>query len=379
MRGLNHAYVHEATAETVGSACERLRADASGPITPLVLLAEGGCDVEAVVAGLRERSEAPFFGGVFPALVRGGSQVDRGALVLAFEGLDTLHLVTDIGEEAIVFSPALPESARGTAIVLVDGLAHGIGRLLQELYDHLGDTVTYWGGGAGYGSLARRPSVFCDRGLFPDSAVVAFAPQRASVGVRHGWTEVVGALVATRTRGSTIMELNWEPAFDVYRAALVGRGAPPFGPDEFASFAPRFPFGLRKEGAEHVVRDPITVDASGALVCVGDVPQNAALSILEGDPDQLIAAAKRAALDACGARRRARTNLVADCISRSLFLEARFAEELGAMLKAAESATDHVEQLGMLTLGEIASRGEGYLELFNKTAVVASLAADEEP
>jgi hypothetical protein len=61
--------------------------------------------------------------------------------------------------------------------------------------------------------------------------------------------------------------------------------------------------------------------------------------------------------------------LVADCVSRGLFLGERLGDELGAIVDGLGSGAPR--PVGMLTLGEISSQGEGYLEFFNKTSVVA--------
>jgi len=59
--------------------------------------------------------------------------------------------------------------------------------------------------------------------------------------------------------------------------------------------------------------------------------------------------------------------LVFDCISRALFLQDHFAQELAAV------AQGQSPLFGALTIGEIANSGRSYLEFFNKTTVVARL------
>ena len=53
-----------------------------------------------------------------------------------------------------------------------------------------------------------------------------------------------------------------------------------------------------------------------------------------------------------------------DCISRVLFLEKDFKEELQSV------NPNNLSLVGALTLGEIANSGNDYLEFYNKTAVV---------
>ena len=65
-------------------------------------------------------------------------------------------------------------------------------------------------------------------------------------------------------------------------------------------------------------------------------------------------------------------SLLIDCISRAIFLGPRFANELAAV-RTALAAGGAPAPVGALTLGEISCRGDGYLEFFNKTAVVGVL------
>ena len=110
------------------------------------------------------------------------------------------------------------------------------------------------------------------------------------------------------------------------------------------------------------------------MLCVGDVPQNASLTILHGDPTSLIEAAGLAAHEAASSvDGEVHHCLIADCISRVLFLDESFRAELAAITTGLGSHAQACAPIGVLTLGEISSRGDGYLEFFNKTCVVAVL------
>jgi len=335
-----------------------------------VFVAEGDApDLSALVVALETALEGrPFFGGLFPQVIDGATTHLRGGLVVALpaHGRPVVMTGREVPELLSPTGPAL-------AFVLVDGLARNITGYLEGLYDRLGNAVSYWGGGAGTSDLQSKPCVFCNDGVFADAAVVALAPVAADLGVRHGWTQFVGPFVATRTRGNEILELNWESAFEVYGRALAEDVGGVMTPTAFSDVAAGYPFGIQKHGEEPVVRDPIAVGSAGSLICVGDVPENAALMVLRGTAERLIEAAAAAATDACRTACKARLSLVADCVSRSAFLGDRFGEELSAMQTASAAQSETLWQVGVLTLGEISSYGHAYLELFNKTAVVASV------
>ncbi|MFH0774848.1 MAG: FIST C-terminal domain-containing protein [bacterium] len=101
---------------------------------------------------------------------------------------------------------------------------------------------------------------------------------------------------------------------------------------------------------------------------MGEVPENSLLNILKGEPDSLIQAAGKAAKEACG--KETYCNLVADCISRTLFLGDDFARELAAVKENLVIRGKENIPAGMLTLGEISSYGETTLEFFNKTIMI---------
>jgi len=146
--------------------------------------------------------------------------------------------------------------------------------------------------------------------------------------------------------------------------------------ESFLETAGRYPFGMYRESAQKVVRDPIAVDESGALVCVGEVPENTTLAIMKGTPENLISAARLACDEALAVENGncpvdPQTQVwVADCISRALFLGKDFSSELGIINDQARSAGITSPIKGALTLGEISSHGHGVLEYLNKTIVV---------
>jgi len=356
-----------------------LRAVDSAPPGPdeslLLLVAERERpDIPALIAALRDRNVS-FMGGIFPGLIHGERQYDRGILLRSLPTADAPVLIPDLlksGEPLSRLRDALPRSGpRYTLLVFVDGLAADVSGFLAALFHHLGRGVSYFGGGAGSLSLAQEPCVFTRDGFLQDAAVAAMIPLECSLGVRHGWRKIMGPLVATRTRRNVVVELNWEPAFDVYRRVVEADVGDDSGEaldwDDFFSVARRYPFGIFREGAEDVVRDPISVTDAGELICVGDVPENTVLNVLKGEPELLVGAAAQALTDSLPpAERGVRTHLVIDCISRVLYLQEDFEAELQALQGAGEALA------GVLSLGEIASR-DGVVEFFNKTVVIGAL------
>jgi hypothetical protein len=346
-----------------------------------VMVAESGApDLDALVKALVD-TRVPFFGGLFPSLIDGQCKRDSGALLVPLPRLTEPILVRDLDSDRFTVPDALPfvqwhRGSKPTALILVDGLSPNISHFLRAVYHQLGNRVSYWGGGAGSLTLKPRPCVFTREGVHQGAAILALSSLPSRLGVRHGWRELKGPFMATRSNRNVIIQLNWRNAFDVYRSTVEADAGVTITPENFFRVASGYPFGIRKEGQEVLVRDPVAVDEHGRLTCVGEVPENAALSILKGESRLLISAAGQAARDAAadgGATtpRPIRHCLLADCVSRGLFLGDQFEEELAEIARGLGSDAEGCSPVGMLTLGEISSHGEGYLEFFNKTSVVA--------
>ncbi len=210
------------------------------------------------------------------------------------------------------------------------------------MFDQLGNSVSYFGGGAGSLSLKSQPCLFTCEGFVQDAAIVTFIKLQCNLGVAHGWKKLTGPIVANKTHKNVVMELNWRNAFEVYQEIIEADSGVKLPRDNFYSVAMGYPFGIYKEEAEDIVRDPIMTNEKGELICVGEVPENSLLNILKGETDSLIQAAGQAAKD--------------------------FGRELAAVKE--NLAGNQGIPAGMLTLGEISSYGEAYLEFFNKTIVV---------
>lgn len=320
-----------------------------------------------------------FFGGIFPGIIYRNLQSNQGCILLKLKTLHPPILIQ--GLETPDFDlPDFPsldseETNKKTVLTLVDGLTSNIATFLSEIHNVLGNTVNFIGGGAGSLSLVQRPCVFTNQGLFQDAAIVCFLDYQSKMGVRHGWQQLEGPIVATRTDKNIIHELNWQNAFEVYSSVVNADSTTSIGTENFFDIAKGYPFGIFKEDSENIVRDPISVDENGALICVGEVPENTVLYILKGDREALIASARKAVEDTLTPTDDSSEivdTLIVDCISRTLFLEEGFSEELKVVLDSVHQKHPNINPSGVLTLGEISSYGEGFLEFFNKTIVVGT-------
>lgn len=373
---MNDRYLEVATPDTIAGAAAELGAGADDVLAVLVAERDRP-DLDQVVRALR-RVDVPFFGGVFPGVVHDARAHESGAVVVRLPSSHAPVLVTGLDREDFevpqLDGPAQRDVGSQTALVLADGLAANIALFLSQLFSRLGNRVNYIGGGAGTLDLVQRPCVFTADGVYQDAAVVAFIDQRSTLGVRHGWSRLEGPVVATRASGNRIQELNWRSAYEFYREALADHVDGEITPENLFDITKSFPFGLYREGQEDVVRDPVAVGDDGELICVGEVPENAVVSILRGDHESLLAAAAQAAEESLPEdARNLRSAFLVDCVSRTSFLGDRFEDELDLVRERLARLGEDLPTWGVLSLGEISSNGSGYVDFLCKTIVSAVL------
>lgn len=331
----------------------------------------------------------PLIGGVFPALIHDGRKLENGTIVAGVEAPLSPLVIRDLSDSNSDFEQQFEKQVPDpldaeTVLVLLDGFATRIDSFVETAFSFLGLDLTYVGGGAGSLSMERGPCLLTGEGMVADAAVLGLLEAPSTLGVSHGWTEIAGPFQVTSSHGTVIRTLDWQPAFEVYRDAIAAADQAAITVDEFFEVARAYPFGISKMGTERVVRDPFAVQDDGSIVCVGAVPNGSFVHVLHGDQRSLIHAAARAreqsaqgvqgsstaSADPAGPADPAdprSTRLVFDCISRVLFLDDRFPDELAAISDGGGRV------LGVCSIGEVANNGDSYLEFFNKTTVVASL------
>jgi hypothetical protein len=334
-------------------------------------------DLPAFIQALNQQ-QINFVGGVFPGVIVGNKRYEAGIAVTTMPALGKPVIIkglnhSDFSLDAIgSLTPLLPETEEQlTALVLVDGLTTNIELMLTRLFKKLNNRVTYIGGGAGSLSFQQKPCVFDNEGVYQDAAVVALLNVHSKIGVRHGWRDLRGPFIASHTNRNVVLKLNNQPAFKKYSEIVKLVTGKVLNQENFFDIAKGFPLGLFYKGIDRIVRDPITFTEDGGLVCVGLVPEHSLVYILTGNNESLISHAKRATTEALSNQKKIDQCFVVDCISRVLYLQDQFSQELSGVLSALPA--DSSEPIGILTLGEIGSYATGSVEFFNKTIVVCAM------
>lgn len=261
-----------------------------------------------------------------------------------------------------------------TSVVLTDGLSGTGERLVTQLFDDGSGARQIVGGAAGDEGKFEATWVGAGGRVARDSvaALHVFGEHAWGVGVHHGLRPTTKPMRVTRAVDNVIHEIEGEPAFKAYVRHAADRGVTLTGADAG-------PYLIANELGIHFfdkvvrARAPLSVGADGSLTCAADVPRGSMVSILDGEPDVMIAAARSAAEEAkthLGGRPAAGV-LLFDCVCRGMILKDGFRREIDAV----RHVFGDVPVAGFLTYGEIA-RYQGQLDGWhNATAVVVAIPA----
>ena len=337
----------------------------------LISIAENtDVNIDQLIVLLNE-AQIEFMGGIFPKVIHNDSINDSGIVINTLVDAVYIGCTQNISNDNTLVPKIDFEDDRDYSLITyVDGLTSNISSFLSKLYQEYGMQTNYFGGGAGSLSLEQRPCVFTGQGIFQDAAVMCIMKMKSSIGVKHGWDKLAGPYIVTKAERNTIQEINWKSPFDIYKEVVELDSKSKFTEDNFFDIAKGYPFGIVRSNDEHVIRDPLIVNDKGELICVGQVEENTLVSIMKGKSDSLIAAASKAAKESAQMAVEPKKAIIIDCISRILFLEDDFQKELRSIISVLHDKHPEISISGALTLGEISSFGNGYLEFYNKTVVV---------
>lgn len=307
-------------------------------------------------------------GGFFPEVIADGLRREEGFVLIPLYDELIVTVFDDFSEE-LNLKEQLDKWHKtcsidiGSVFCFVNALWTKKTVLMSELYDALGPFVSYLGGGAGSLSFQSFPCIFANQKIIEHGAVVGVMQKQLSLGVAHGWQPISHPIKVTETIGNSIVSLNWLPAFSVYRELVQSHSNLEINEQNFFEIAKSYPLGLVKLDDEMIIRDPYAT-SNGTLQIVDEVPVGEYIRIMHGNMDSLLEGAKIAVEQAYSNQVDDFTQLCIDCISRVLFMQEDFSEEL-TFLNQKQKAN------GILSIGEIANPVNAPLELFNKTVVVA--------
>ena len=337
----------------------------------LLMVADEGHPDKEAISPMLAAFPKPLIGAVFPELIHESKRVKTGFLIVPLS-FSLKSMVFDLSDDDAdylelmnnVFGNAENLKKHGL-FVFADALSTHKNTFIQALFNYFGNTVKYLGGGAGSLSFKPFPCILHNSGVFENAAVAGLFERPLSLGVAHGWSPIGKPLRITKAKGNIIHSIDWAPAFETYKKWVEDHSGQTITEENFFDIAKSYPLGMIKLDSEMVIRDPFMVK-NGTLHIVDEVPEGEYVRIMHGNMDSLLKGAESALNIAIKDEKciKGRMIFCFDCISRVLYMQDNFSKELDIIT--------HDQAInGVLSIGEIANSGETFLEIYNKTIVIA--------
>ncbi|WP_372396095.1 FIST N-terminal domain-containing protein [Azospirillum sp. HJ39] len=306
---------------------------------------------------------------------------DRGEVAAAEADIAS---IAESGQAGEVLGKALAARPGLTGVLLfAPGVAVNGSALIDGLVDCLPAGVPVSGGLAGDGGAFVRTLVLGPSGLSDGRAVaVGFygGSLQFGLGSVGGWEPFGPARKVTRAVGNLLLQLDGEPALNVYKRYLgdYARDLPASGL--------LFPFELLNGNHDSVglIRTILGIDEdAGGLVLAGTVDEGYYLRLMHASTDGLVDGAEQAgAIAAAGEAEASRTEasqaetgdrlaLLVSCVGRKLVMGDRVEEEVQAV---ADRLGPGTVLTGFYSYGEIGPMRDMLdCRLHNQTMTVALL------
>jgi hypothetical protein len=288
----------------------------------------------------------------------------------------SLDAAKRLGERLVAHADGL-ELPLAAVLTFSDGLTVNGSAVASGLVEGTHGRVPISGGLAGDDDRFQRTWVLAGGELLQGhlTAVgLAGSSLRVGHGSRGGWDPFGPVRTVTRSEGNVLLELDGQPALDLYEHYLGERAA------GLPATALLFPLALRMPHARdrEVVRTVLSVDPQArSMTFAGDVPEGSSAQLMTGTLDRLIRGAGEAADRAIAPDERPEAAdgptlaVAVSCVGRRLVLGRRTEDELEAVLDRLPGGS---ELVGFYSYGEISPIGAGACDLHNQTMTVTTLA-----
>ena len=311
-----------------------------------------------------------FIGGIFPKVIYKNLTSSRGIVIKRVDQQGLIPIYFNSESEFVNQFSDYQEKEFTTAFTLIDGLADSASDQLMTLFTHLGNNVRFFGGGVGRLESENQGILITNDGVFNTGTIVVFLTSKTKMDAKHGWKKSIGPFIVTKSEKNIIKELNWENAFEVYQRCIKDSQMVDITKDNFSEHSIHYPFGIFKEERDYIVRDPFEVTKEGYIKCVGNIPENSLIDILDVDKQKLGKIPQEMVANCIVKTQNNPIVVLFSCISRVNHLKDRFNQELDGFNNEMYQSIPNAELEGALSIGEIYSSGKGYLELLNKSIVL---------
>lgn len=317
----------------------------------------------------------PLIGAIFPALVDDAEFKSSGVLLICLPNKPLWHLTADLPQDKDELSKCIEDLAKhlesglneseDTALFMIfDAMVPNIATILDDLYMHLGDSVHYMGVNAGSETFQPMACLFDNKKIIQNGLLTLLLSPHSGAVMEHGYKAPKETIIATTTTGNCITNIDWKPAFEVYSEKVKKQFGVDITAENFYEYGVHFPFGIIRADGEVLVRIPVMLGEDNSLYCVGEIPENSILTLLDAPEPKSLHTVESLSKKLSNNS----NNLLFYCAGRRLHLKDSACNEL---TEITELITDNRTYGGALSLGEIGSSHKGGYPLFHNATLIA--------
>jgi len=323
----------------------------------------------------------PLVGAIFPALVKDNNFYTDGVWLIVFDEMPYFSLLEElpsdsdearqkVNEVTTNIYQHLSGDSDATLFMIFDAMLLNIGTLLDDMYLKLANRVHYAGINAGSETFQPMPCLFDAEKLVNNGLLLVLLQNNKGAILEHGYHAPQKVVYATSTENNCISQIDWRPAFDVYQELVLTQYEMEINRENFYELAVHYPFGIVRANHHVVVRIPVSLSADGSLYCIGEVPANSVLTLLERpvvDSDETLKALHEG-LTKLNGDNKDEELLLFYCAGRRMHIGIEAARN---ELDRFKSITQAAQVAGALSLGEIGSSTLHGYPLFQNATLVA--------
>ncbi len=320
----------------------------------------------------------PVMGAIFPALLTDAGFLGKGVIALRFDQcpgwflIEDLHAAPADGAKTIgaIVSARLaaqpPADADASTLFLIfDGMLPNIGTILYGIFGQLHRQVRYAGVNAGSETFQPMPCLFDATRCVDNGVLGLLLPPSAGVVVEHGYPVSRSLMKATSSTGNRIDKIDGRTPLEVYQEVIKAEYGVTLTRENFYDYAVHYPFG-EVEALNILVRIPVALNADGSLLCVGEIPDNALLRLIQAPALESSICIERIASGLNAAPHPPLPLMTFYCAGRRMHFGADAEQEIRSL----KQETGATALYGALSLGEIDCDPELGIPQFHNAALV---------
>lgn len=321
---------------------------------------------------LLKKLKVDVVGCIFPEVIYNGNSYKKGVVGCSIDASISIEKINDLNEFEGNISQSLISSKTETVMIFFDGWSDNTSLLIETLYEMSGKEMTFIGGGAGSMKDIKRASLFTSEEYFAGGAIIVTMKEYMSLSIKHGWQTIHGPSIVTDIDKRIMKSVNWNSALEYYKDVVEKDSGKKITEENFFSIAKTYPLGMLKYDNEIIPRCSLAIHDGNSIFLGANIPKNSMLMIMKGYPDKIISAYGNAAKEAKNSFKNKKKKtpskaFIVDCVSNAIFLEYQYKEALTLILNEID---DKSTLFGFLSLGEVASTGDKFIELYNNTVVI---------